>query len=88
MRSTAAASEEPPPSPAVTGVRLSISMDTPFGIPKRARNPAAARAARFPGPSSSGRPGTRQVIGPARGETATLTRSPRSSGTMSESRSW
>ena len=49
QRSTAAASEEPPPRPAVTGVRFPMRMATPRSTPKRARKASAARAARLAG---------------------------------------
>ena len=88
MRSTAAASEEPPPRPAVTGMRFAIRIAIAQSTRNRARNSAAARAARLSSPSSSGRPGTVQVIGPGRGEIRTSTPSARSSGTISERRSW
>jgi hypothetical protein len=85
---TAAASDEPPPSPAVTGMRFAIRIATASRRPNRSFTSAAARAARFPGPSSSGRPGTAHATPPARRETVTSTTSARSSGAIRERRSW
>ena len=49
-RSTAAASDEPPPSPAHTGMRLCSRMCTPQVSPARERNTCAARTATLSAP--------------------------------------
>ena len=49
-RSTAAASDEPPPSPAHTGMRLCSRMCTPQSRPARSRNTCAARTATLSAP--------------------------------------
>ena len=49
-RSTAAASDEPPPSPAHTGMRLCSRICTPQVSPARSRNTCAARTATLSAP--------------------------------------
>ncbi len=72
----------------MTGIRFAIRIAIARFTANRAQKRAAARAARFSSPSSSGRPGTVQVIGPGPEEIRTSTSSARSSGTISETRSW
>ena len=52
-RSTAAASAEPPPRPAVRGMRLRSAMRTPGGRPSAAASAAAARCAKLSSPVPS-----------------------------------
>ena len=52
-RSTAAASAEPPPRPAATGMRLSSAIRTPAGRPSLSAIAIAARTARLSAPSKA-----------------------------------